>query len=425
MYTLQKNIENKKANRVDNLILAVSSMVFTTKQVSQKKPGKKSVNLHLELINKIDKLIKEHNNDSFSIESDTNQEINVAENGHTIEQRPHLNRKIKMSEAKVNQKPHNDLTASGTIIEEIDPDLSFANNHGSKFVSNSKFSDNFQPMNEKLDARMEIIDLSAFSEDNINPQQKSQFINNGKKNDIINTKEFDEKKSYQEAKITFKSQEKSDDKGKANYLKNAKLKRENKSESSNYKESNNTSNFENKLKKLEEEEEELKRKRQELIEREKEAKKLKKLEAKKMKLEARERTKAAIKAKRELEIIKKRQEKELQKKEKEEEKLKKLELKKLEEEKAIRERYEKLAEKQKEKEQQLLEKIQAEKTITTPKEEEYEKKPEETLLDNDVKKLLVITNNLLGELPEEVIDKFVESEDFELYSKVLQKYKIK
>jgi hypothetical protein len=62
------------------------------------------------------------------------------------------------------------------------------------------------------------------------------------------------------------------------------------------------------------------------------------------------------------------------------------------------------------------------------KKEEHEKtdeKPEPTLLDEDVKKLLVITDNLLGDLPEEVIDKFAQSEDFKLYSKVLSRYKIK
>ena len=61
----------------------------------------------------------------------------------------------------------------------------------------------------------------------------------------------------------------------------------------------------------------------------------------------------------------------------------------------------------------------------TEKHDVKEEELESTLLDEDVKKLLVITDNLLGELPEEVIDKFAQSEDFELYSKVFQKYKIK
>jgi hypothetical protein len=423
MYTLLKNIEKKKASYVDNLLLSISGMVFTVKQGPQKKQRKKSVNLHLELINKVDKLIKEHNSDSFSIKSNLNQEMQVSDNNQTIEKRPGLKRKINLSEIKVKQ--HNDSLPVGTIIEEIDPEISFANNHGSKFVANPEITNNFQPMNGSLDARTEIIDLSSFSDENINSHANNSFINDGKKIDVINTKEFVEKKSGEETKMTLKSPEKSNDKGQANYMKNSGLKEENKTKESGYKDSNNTSDFENTLKALDEKEKELKRKKQELLKKEKEAKKLRKLEAKKMKLEEREKAKAALKAKKEMEIIKKRQEKELKKKAQEEERLKKLELQVLAAEKIKKEREAFSTEQQKEEEQQQLEKIKVEKTTIASKEEEFEKKEESTLLDDDIKKLLIITNNLLGELPDEVIDKFVESEDFELYSKVLQKYKIK
>jgi hypothetical protein len=46
-------------------------------------------------------------------------------------------------------------------------------------------------------------------------------------------------------------------------------------------------------------------------------------------------------------------------------------------------------------------------------------------LDEDIRKVLLITDYLLGELPEEVLNIFLESEEFELYEKVLNKYKIK
>lgn len=48
-----------------------------------------------------------------------------------------------------------------------------------------------------------------------------------------------------------------------------------------------------------------------------------------------------------------------------------------------------------------------------------------TLLDEDIKKLLVIMDDLLGELPEDIIKKFVESDDFLLYERVMKKYNIK
>ncbi len=58
-------------------------------------------------------------------------------------------------------------------------------------------------------------------------------------------------------------------------------------------------------------------------------------------------------------------------------------------------------------------------------EEKTDTVEDKTLLDEDVKKLLVIVDDLLGELPDEVIKKFVESDDFLLYEKVMRKYNIK
>ena len=50
---------------------------------------------------------------------------------------------------------------------------------------------------------------------------------------------------------------------------------------------------------------------------------------------------------------------------------------------------------------------------------------ENPLLDDEIKKVLTITDNLLGKLPEESINEFVKSKDFELYEKIIRKYKIK
>ena len=61
-------------------------------------------------------------------------------------------------------------------------------------------------------------------------------------------------------------------------------------------------------------------------------------------------------------------------------------------------------------------------TLTVGK-KEMEK--EDFILDEDIKKILLMTDNLLGNLPEEVIDEFVKSKDFALYEKVINKYKNK
>ncbi|MBN2599254.1 MAG: hypothetical protein JXA75_01835, partial [Candidatus Thermoplasmatota archaeon] len=67
----------------------------------------------------------------------------------------------------------------------------------------------------------------------------------------------------------------------------------------------------------------------------------------------------------------------------------------------------------------LRENKQAEKKHDEPKKETAEE------LDEDIRKVLVITDYLLGELPEDVLNLFLESKEFELYEKVLNKYKIK
>ena len=54
-----------------------------------------------------------------------------------------------------------------------------------------------------------------------------------------------------------------------------------------------------------------------------------------------------------------------------------------------------------------------------------ETKKENILLDEDIKKFLEVADDLLGKLPEEVVDEFVKSKDYELYEKVIKKYKIK
>jgi len=54
-----------------------------------------------------------------------------------------------------------------------------------------------------------------------------------------------------------------------------------------------------------------------------------------------------------------------------------------------------------------------------------EMEKEDRILDEDIKKILLMTDNLLGNLPEEVIDEFVKSKDFVLYEKVINKYKVK
>jgi hypothetical protein len=100
-----------------------------------------------------------------------------------------------------------------------------------------------------------------------------------------------------------------------------------------------------------------------------------------------------------------------------------------------------IEEKKRKKEAKLLEKQQAKQekkqTKTTGKKHEASKKDkaekkglwkkhsEETVeeFDEDLIKVLLMTDELLGKLPEKVIDEFSQSKEFTLYEKVLSKYK--
>lgn len=126
------------------------------------------------------------------------------------------------------------------------------------------------------------------------------------------------------------------------------------------------------------------------------------------------------------------------KKKKEEEHLKKLELKKAKKEAEIKERElkkEKILEARKaikegKLKRKLLEKEKKKNRVKQEKKSKDKEKKEETKekpvsSDEDLIKVLKIADDLLEKLSDDVIDEFVQSEDFELYEKVINKYKIK
>ena len=88
--------------------------------------------------------------------------------------------------------------------------------------------------------------------------------------------------------------------------------------------------------------------------------------------------------------------------------------------------------KQKQLEKEALKKKKAEKKIKKaspevkqPIPEKKKVEEESILLDKDIRKVLTIADKLLEKLPEEVIDEFAQSKDFELYERVITKYKLK
>lgn len=176
--------------------------------------------------------------------------------------------------------------------------------------------------------------------------------------------------------------------------------------------------LEKKKKEIEEMEKKAKLKEEELkqrIEENKRKEKLKQLELKKQEREEKIKEKQRLKEE-------KLKEKELRKNEKEE-KIRKI--KQLKEKKSKTEKPQKEEAKDKiEKEKKGLfkkETIEKEKPITL--ETRAISTSEKEAFDNEISEALTIIDNLLEKLPEETINEFVKSKDFEIYEKVISKYK--
>ena len=176
--------------------------------------------------------------------------------------------------------------------------------------------------------------------------------------------------------------------------------------------------LEKKKKELEEMEKLAKQKEEELKKKEEERKKqekLKKLEEKRKLRETKQKEKERKKLERQKRLEQKLKEKEEQKKKKLEEKQKLL---------AELEKKKKVEKQKKEKKTETSEKkILPFFKITEKKETKTTEQATQTSWDEEVSQAITIIDNLLEQLPEETIDKFVQSEDFEIYEKVVKKYK--
>jgi hypothetical protein len=73
--------------------------------------------------------------------------------------------------------------------------------------------------------------------------------------------------------------------------------------------------------------------------------------------------------------------------------------------------------------------IQEEKEVPMPQQVDSKSEPiqqtDQNVLDEDVRKVLALTDDLLGKLPDNIIEEFAASEEFKLYQKVMVKYQIK
>jgi len=327
-----------------------------------------------------------------------------------------------------------------------------------KFITSHEFTKTILDLKPRDEDRIEIIDLSTLTGDNIGAQRlqgltlarrhssekpvasskkDSTTQQHHKKIEVIDARTL-KQKTYEDVFVTAMKQTEEIEKKSQIYYLNSKGHKEQKQKKLDDKQSYIPVDFDERSKELKEQqqqEEEQKQQQEQKIQKqlEHEHEKLEKLETKKTKLEEK---KHEI-----LQKEKKEQKKTItppkielhtKKQEREQKRLQRIELRKARLEERLRLKKEKQALKEKQKQQHLKQKGNNKKQ--QPKKEKttgfslFKKEkpaPQTNELDDDLKKVLLMTDSLLGELPQDVIDKFAQSEDFELYERVLNKYKLK
>ena len=367
---------------------------------------KNTVDFHVEITKKIDALVEAHEKEVVF------EEVGSTSQGETLEeiaeQRKPVKRKPEMPRIATEiPTPHvfNNLEAKNELFDielpsAISPNFKFVTtleepkdgthtqNIGQEPVKDEDFhSWMLGGHKEKQKLAMNFANIKVRKKEDITKQKEIKSNDKHKKND--KTSAVKKKKTIKINSVTKKKKEPE---------KTKKEIEERKKEFANY-------ILETAEKKEREKEKELKKKKIEKQKEEKEEGKLKTLEQKK----------AAKGAK--------MKEREMMKKARITEKKKKLEAKKaLKEEKLNKKTLKKKVAKPKKEKIKTKHSTPGMHHFISGKKETVVENP---LLDEDIKKVLSITDNLLEKLPEEVIDKFAQSEDFELYEKVMSKYKIK
>ncbi len=409
MPPLQKDEKNRQDNSDELFLSEING--FDKAQFGEME---NSTIFHGGMVKKIDTLLRGHEKKTILEELISAQKPMLFPEEPLIELRTPLSKKVKSSTFQMGEKPEVSVYKKLTMPDEFKTEFFTIHNPSFRFVSTLDSRDDVLQIRKPQGKHVEVINLSSLAEESGVIQKKIESVSEQKKDtdtkkrgkvEIIQTKKMGSNKCEDTASTKASESEENYKKSRIYYLaENAiddkKLKKLDK------KHSYIPVDLNDKRKKFKEIERrklekqqlaEKKRKEKERLEREAEENRLKKLEEKKAKLEKRQSKKEEKKA-----LLEK--------------------LKKEAEEK----KHEKLNEKQ--------ERKRAKKKIKTY---EFEEKNDDVITKNqkisdepmfvndDVIKVLLIIDDLLGELPESVINRFAQSKDFELYKKVIIKYKSK
>jgi len=434
--------EKNNSGRYNQLtvLLPITGTIFSKKPIPMESPEENSIDFHLTMIKKIDNLLAEHEPETLVAESFREPPIIPAPAPSPIEPRPPLNKAFSHREIAWEPALEPPRTLTQTIPEEFKTELTI--NTEFRFITSQEFIETISQTRPSAEDHIEIIDLGTLVGDtktfhkttiltntkNQNDETVTSLLKNGGLNEerhrnkieIIDARTL-KQKIYEDACNTAMKQADQIEKKAHIYFLNSKDHTDKKQKKLEIEQTYIPVDFEERSKEIKEKQnkdEEQKRQQEEKIlkQLEREHEKLEKLETKKSILEERkqelkEKEKKSPKKDSDLE----KTAPELKKEAKEQKRLQRLEIRKARVEERRHKKEEKQALKLKQKQQHLKHKGK----------EKQKTHPPSLELNEDIKKVLLMTDSLLAELPEEVLNEFVQSEAFELYEKVLNKYKIK
>jgi chemotaxis protein histidine kinase CheA len=420
------------------LLLPIAGSLFLKKPILKESSEENSLDFHLNMIKKIDTLLQERGKETPFDEPIESTPANAIHAQAPVELRPPLGRRPDHEEIDLQNFQQPSFMKNRIIPEEFKTDLSLGIEPEFKFITSLDAIDNVLHFKPNHRDRIEVIDLGDFATDDVSShltapfttisphaQQKPTATKKGQsetpkpirteKMEVIDARVL-KQKAYENAfAMATKQNEEIEKKSQIYYL-TSKGKNEPKQKKMEFKGSYIPEDFEERSKKIKEkqqQEEQQKRQLEEKIKKqlEKEREKPTKLESKKTKTEEKKQQgqEKEQKKEQEKEQIQQPNEQPTKKQLKEQIRLERLAARKAK----IEERLKRKKEKQELKGQQKK----------SNKKEKYT--TQSTELDQDIKKVLLVTDALLSELPEDVINRFTQSDDFELYEKVLNKYKIR
>jgi hypothetical protein len=430
-------------------LLPILGTLFLRKPASGKPSEESTLDFHLAIVKKIDELLQDHDNEPSVNASVPAEKFQVTPRSTPVELRQQLGKRVDHVEVDLPHLQMPSLTKNRVIPEEFKVDQTLGVEPEFKFITSLDSLEHALRITPHQQPRIEVIDLGDFTTDDVSShltrpiiidaqpakqktkqQSTTKETPQTKKIEVIDVPAFIQHTSEDVFLTALKQNEQIEKKSQIYYLK-AVGRKDEKTKKKDVEQSYVPDDFEQRLKLLREkqqQEEEQKREQEEKLrkQREKEEQEKRELEEKERKqLEKEQEKLAKDEAKKTKTEEKKPSLEKEQQKEASGEVVTKKQLKEQQRLERIAARKAKIQERLKiKKEKKLLKEQQKHLTFaTSAKKGKYT--AASTELDSDVKKILQITDALLGELPEEIINRFMQSDDFELYEHILNKYKIR